>query len=248
MNFKAKIKSDFPRLWWQLKRVQSWLYVWRYLKRDLGRGRFLFEGKRLWYFSHRHNISNFTERTIEVPILLKVLRKYSRQRILEIGNVLSWYVPAPWDIVDKYEKGHRVINQDIVAFEASHKYDFVFSISTFEHIGYDEEEKDKNKVLRAVAHVQNNLLAPGGLFVMTIPFGYNRDLDAQLFNGELRFEKIYYFQRISEDNRWQMCAQKDVLNAQYGSPFMCANALAICATKDLSGFFGGNGFKKERQG
>jgi hypothetical protein len=198
------------------------------------RGCFLLEGGKFGYFNHRHNSTNLNERSVEISIIRHLIKENTGKPILEIGNVLSHYFTPYWDIVDKYEKGPHVINQDVIDYKKPQKYGLIVSISTFEHIGYDEEITDNGKVIEAVRHVKNSLLTSDGLFVMTVPIGYNKDFDRTLFNDGLGFGKTYYFQRISADNQWQECEKKAVESAKYGSPYQWANAIAICATKRLS--------------
>ena len=59
------------------------------------------------------------------------------------GNVLLHYFPADHEIVDKYEKGDGIVNEDIVNFRPGKKYDLIVSISTLEHISWNEEKKPK---------------------------------------------------------------------------------------------------------
>ncbi|MFK5282271.1 hypothetical protein ACI3PL_22195, partial [Lacticaseibacillus paracasei] len=54
--------------------------------------------------------------------------------ILEVGNVLSNFMPCNHIVVDKFEKASGVLNVDIVDYRSTHKFDFIISISTFEHI------------------------------------------------------------------------------------------------------------------
>ena len=42
------------------------------------------------------------------------------------------------DVLDKYEKGNNVINDDVVSFSTEVKYDLIVSVSTLEHVGWDE--------------------------------------------------------------------------------------------------------------
>ena len=87
------------------------------------------------------------ERSIEVPIVMEIVNQNKGKRILEIGNVLSNYYKVSHDIVDKYEKAPNVINQDVVDFKTNEKYDLIVSISTLEHVGWDEEPRDDKKNL-----------------------------------------------------------------------------------------------------
>jgi len=68
-----------------------------------------------------------------------MVRKYRGKNILEIGNVLSRHIKLEHDILDKYETAKGVINEDIVDFKSEKKYDLIISISTLEHVGWDEK-------------------------------------------------------------------------------------------------------------
>ena len=68
-----------------------------------------------------------------------------------------------------------MVNEDIVDFRTDKRYDLVISISTVEHVGWDEDPNDPSKVLGkgskaldAIAHMAA-LLAPKGLMVVTFP-------------------------------------------------------------------------------
>lgn len=108
---------------------------------------FLFQGETYRYFYHKYNKTWKNERAVDIPIIWEIVKKSQKKRILEVGNVLSHYFPANHDIVDKYELAKGVINQDIVDFTACHKYDLIVSISTLEHVGYDEKRKEPGKIL-----------------------------------------------------------------------------------------------------
>jgi hypothetical protein len=82
-----------------------------------------------------------------------------------VGNVLSHYFSVNHDVVDKYEKAEGVINRDIIDFHPSKEYDLIISISTLEHVGWDEDISDHkilhdpSKILRAIENLRG-LLAP----------------------------------------------------------------------------------------
>ncbi len=86
-------------------------------------------------------------------------------------------------IVDKYEKAIGVINEDICNFKPSKKYDLIISISTLEHVGFDEKPRDPCKVLRAIENLKS-LLAVGGKLVAILPVGYNPYLDELIKSGK----------------------------------------------------------------
>ena len=79
---------------------------------------FVFKGYTLNYFHHAYNKTWQNERAVEIPIIWGILTGYQGKRILEVGNVLSHYIPVEHDIVDKYEMAPGVINQDVVDYQA----------------------------------------------------------------------------------------------------------------------------------
>lgn len=240
---KHRIKAKFPRIWEYLRNRKYFIMnvladfqinVDFFFANTKKRGCFLLQGKKIRYFSHRINLAYLNERSIEIPIVYSFINKLLDKNILEIGNVLSNYFETNWDTVDKYEKAKGVINEDIIDFRPQKRYDLVVSISTFEHIGFDEKYKDDKKVLAAINHVKNNLLAVDGLFIITVPLGYNAELDKKLLSEELGFGRIYYLRRISADNQWEECKKENIVEVKFNSPYKFANAIAICATRDLN--------------
>ncbi len=140
--------------------------------------------------------------------------------------MLSHYFPIYHKVVDKYEKAESVVNEDIVQMPLTKKYDLIVSISTLEHVGWDEELKDSQKTIRAVSRLRS-LLNPKGRIVVTIPIGYNPHLDALLRSNRIGFDKILCLKRVSEDNRWVETTWKDIENSKFNSPFPFANGLVV---------------------
>lgn len=188
---------------------------------------FLFEGRRYRYFYHRYNRTWRSERAIEVPIVWKIVRQNRGRRILEVGNVLSHYFPVGHDRLDKYETAPGVINEDVVDFRPGHLYDLIVSISTLEHVGWDEQPRDPGKIPRAVGNLKS-LLAPRGRIVLTLPLAYNPHLDALLRAGTLPFSRRYCFKRVSDDNRWREVSWEEIKNCRFDTPFRRVNGLLIC--------------------
>ena len=152
---------------------------------------------------------------MELPIGVDALERHADGRILEVGNVLKHYVNSPHDVVDKYEQGTQTFQMDVLDFEPAQPYDLVVSLSTFEHIGFDEEVRDPDKVPRAIAHV-TGLLAPGGELLISAPLGYNASLDALAQRNELGFDEMLFLKRVSDDNRWIEVSASEATGAQYG--------------------------------
>ncbi|MEG4290736.1 hypothetical protein Q5692_11250 [Microcoleus sp. C2C3] len=162
---------------------------------------FFFKGKELGYNRIRYN--NPTERCVEIPIAFDFLANLQkRERILEVGNVLSYYENTLSEsvgifhrkIVDKFEQDLGVDNQDLMDLPSTEKYDAILSISTVEHIGqavepsgtYGEptEKRDLEAPLKAIAKIYDLLDVEGKAFI-TVPFGTLTDGDWQIqFSGQ----------------------------------------------------------------
>jgi SAM-dependent methyltransferase len=155
---------------------------------------------------------------MEIPIAWDIVRQSKDKRVLEIGNVLKHYYDCHHDVVDLWERYPGVINIDILDFNPVQKYDLVISVSTFEHIGWDEKPRRPEKLLPAVDHVLQHVLAPGGKFIMTVPLGYNRALDRFLFNENLPFTRIDCMRQVeSRHNLWEMSPWESILQNEFSA-------------------------------
>jgi SAM-dependent methyltransferase len=169
-----------------------------------------------------------SERVVEIPVVWDIVCRNKGRRTLEIGNVLSHYFHVEHDRVDLYEKGPGVLNEDVETYTAP-PYDLVVSISTLEHVGWNQEPKDSDKVLRAFRNLER-LTAPGGQLVVTLPMAYNPNIDAYLRAGQIGFTHRYCMKRVSRDNRWEQVDWKEIQNARFDSPFRRINGLVIGIT------------------
>jgi len=203
-----------------------WYYYYKIfiIKRKIPK--FTFQEDTYSYFFHNYNTTWKNERAIEIPIIWKIVKECRGKKILEVGNVLSHYFPVNHDILDKYEKVDGIINQDVVDFQPSKKYDLIISISTLEHVGWDEKPKEPMKILHAIENLKR-CLAPGGKIVVTLPLGYNFEMDKLLQKGKIKFTKQYCLKRISKDNKWIKVDWKDIQSSKYDDPFPNANGLVI---------------------
>jgi len=185
------------------------------------------DGKRYHYFINQYN-AVLTERVVEVPFIIDFLRKnkYEDKKILEVGNVLSHYFRFKHKIVDKYEKETYVDNVDIVDFNPGEKYDIIISISTVEHIGYDEPVKEVGKSKRAIQKIID-LLDNNGIALITVPLGYNPEIDSIVRNKKIEFSKRYFLKRISHLNLWEETKLEEAMNYKYGSKYQFVNAVAF---------------------
>ncbi len=187
---------------------------------------FTFQGRSYTYFWHRYNSTWRNERAVEVPIIRALVGGSPGARILEVGNVLSHYGPVFHDAVDKYEKAPGVINEDICTFQPGKKYDLIVSISTLEHVGWDEEPRQPEMILRAFENLRR-LVAPGGKIVVTLPLGYNSLLDQWIREGKIAFTKQFYMKRISRDNQWREVGAHEVKDLRYDDTVPTALELLV---------------------
>jgi SAM-dependent methyltransferase len=213
------------KLLWQL--ITNYLWCYGLYKPFLSDRSFFFEGKSYRYFYHPYNTAWKNERTIEIPLALEVLKTYQGTKILEVGNVLSHYDPTVYHtVLDKYEKGRGVINEDVVDFRSSGTFDLIISISTLEHVGWDEHPREPLKVLRAIENL-TSLLSPSGKLFVTVPLGYNSALDSLLEENKTLFSILYCLKRVSRNNTWVQTNWDDVRETRYGNPYISANALVV---------------------
>lgn len=170
------------------------------------------------------------ERKVEMPIFKDIITdRINRElSILEIGNVTRIHFPEFSDhlCIDKYEEGHNVLNIDIIDFYPEEKYDFVYSISTIEHIGLDwGEKRDEKKGLIAVQHILKEIVRKGGEFVFSIPLGQNPITDMNLVTHFPKMRTFFIYQY--ELHEWKQVQDVDIAKVMYNHPFPLGNVVLI---------------------
>ena len=193
----------------------------------LPKAAFEFAGQKLALFYHPYNITWASERCVEVPVARSYAEKVTPDETLEIGNVLSHYGTIKHTILDKFEKAPGVINEDIIDFVPSKKFKLIISISTFEHIGFDDEQDEPSpvKISRAIQICRKHL-KPGGVLVLTLPMGYNPELDQMIGQNQLGETKARFLWR-REKWDWIECNREVALAHPYRCRFPYANAVMI---------------------
>ena len=186
---------------------------------------FVFQGETYGYFVHPHNTTWMNERAVEIPIVRRWIVKYANEDVLEVGNVLSHYFRLNHTVVDKYESGEKVVRVDVVDYSPDTRYRLIVSVSTLEHVGWDESPRDPGKHRRAIASLRA-LLANDGICLATLPLGYNPEVDADLENRRLGFDEYHFLKRVGPE-QWQEANYREVRGSNYNSPFPAANAVIV---------------------
>jgi hypothetical protein len=188
--------------------------------------RFTFRGHELPYTLHRYNNAYRNERTVEISIAKWFLSRADNGRVLEVGNVLAHYGMTGQTVLDKYETVPGVLNDDIVDYSPEQPFDTVLAVSTLEHVGWDEQPREPEKVFRAFESVRNSV-APGGKLLVTVPIGHNKALDGGLRDGVLKFQQETWLVRTGRNNVWREADRDEALSKEYGRPFRNANAIFV---------------------
>lgn len=219
-------------------RLRRWTYLqlayllWMFRHRG---ETFVFEGKPYEYFWHPYNGTWQNERCVELAV---TAAEYARarsagKRILEVGHVLSHYGFSGHAVVDKYERSIGVINQDVLDFRPpdGQRYDFIVSISTLEHVGLDENPAQSQKFWSAIDNLRRYCLASGGKMVVTLPLGYNSEIDSALAFGKPIFARQFFLQQIAARSKWEQRGWAE-LEVNYDHAFGKANAVLIGSHTD----------------
>jgi hypothetical protein len=225
-----------PRLWGMIRhRGFKWLiiggfvYVVNIMSQYFLNKRFEVGEVQIKYVYNTADAAN-TERCVEIPFAKYFLTTHIKDdtKILEIGNVLGYYgVSIKRKIIDKYERnGEGIINSDIVDYDTAEKFDIIISISTIEHIGYDEPVKEQGKSRKALLKIMD-LINNGGWALISVPLGYNPEIDDIVYNDLMKFSECYFLKRTSILNRWTTTTRDDALKCKYWEKYPAANSVAF---------------------
>jgi SAM-dependent methyltransferase len=203
---------------------------WLYRAFFTGR-RFSLADQQYRYVYQRYNTAWRNERSVEIAVAAAELARFQGQRVLEVGNVTAHYLPGvvagtSHTVVDKYEVADGVDNEDVATYDAD-EFDLIFSISTMEHVGWDESPRDPTKVLRAIDNLKH-LVKPGGHLLISVPLSHNPTLDQAIRDGTIRFDQVTYLKRVSQFNTWREVPAETVAGVAYDDPYPGASAICIC--------------------
>lgn len=193
--------------------------------RRRARERFELLGHELPYTLTRYN-SSFRNERREVSVARWFLNQGAVGRMLEVGNVLGHYGIEGHDVLDRYETIRGVINEDIVEFAPVEPYDTIVSISTLEHVGWDETSRVPERSIAAFDNLEA-LTNQQGRILVTIPIGYNARLDAAIESRRVSMPVQTMLRRTDGDNHWVETSFEEGLKCRYDTPFNNANAVYV---------------------
>lgn len=208
-----------------LKEDAKWLAkfpLYSYLQ--LTAGVFALRGRSHRYVYHPYNNTWRNERCVEVALGRDLLAAHTGARVLEVGNVLAHYMPTAHTVVDKYEKAPGVLNEDVISYSAP-PFDLILSLSTLEHVGWDEQPRQPEKIEAAFANLLR-LRKPEGHIVVTLPMGYNAHADALIKSDGVPGYRWMFMAR-DKSNRWSEVGPERAQEARFDAPYPSANVLAI---------------------
>jgi len=183
-------------------------------KEEMTRPPFTFRGTTFEHFDHAYNRASLNMRSAEIPIVRRYLAD-KRKRILEIGNVLSHYQATNWPVIDIQEKGERVHNVDVMAFKPKAPFDLIVAISTLEHVGQGKYAKYTEPVtLETIVKHIRGMLAPHGVFVATVPLGYNEMVDKAVRDDKTGADRVWYVCRVGTTNTWTQCNKTAAMDTE----------------------------------
>jgi len=122
-------------------------------------------------------------------------------------------------VLDRYERGPGVINLDIVDYHPEKTFDLIVTISTLEHVGWEDMERDTGKGLLAFKHLAG-MLAPGGLLMATLPVWINEDIIRFATVGDIPFNELYGFVRSGDENEWKQVDPDTAAETPMGGTMM----------------------------
>lgn len=161
------------------------------------------------------------------------VQKHDAKRVLEFGSVLPYYFPVHHCVIDKYDN-RAGLNVDILDLRLPKKYDLIVSISTIEHVGFNEGKyagryqvtpHSAEKIKQALDVLKDHL-SPHGKLIITAPLGYNPELDDMLRKDRI-LAGVKYLKRISRSNKWIEVQEGEIKHVEYGNPYTGASVVAL---------------------
>lgn len=174
----------------------------------------------LKYYDGKSNYNSIreNERIVEIPIGKYFYDKYKNDNFVELGAVLNYYYDSNHIVYDKYDPHKNCTRLDFTDNKIDFKNMSVLSISTLEHVGFNDYGKQNGRY--SIDNwckgyfIIKNIIENSKNYLITFPIGYNIVLDGLIENSSNNF---IILKRISKDNRWEV-GKKEDFKLLYGKP------------------------------
>jgi len=189
---------------------------------------FRFAGRDLKYFFHYHNCGwppqRCTERTVELAIADYWLKHVDPKAVWEIGAVTPYYWPGRVGCVVDPVDPHPCVAIRKSLFLVSFESQPALSISTLEHAGTGDYGIPGGE--HGPIDALEKLFSECPAFLITLPVGYNRQVDQFVFEASRVPEDVTvrFLVRVSEVC-WRDEAEARAAQVPYGPQW--ANALVV---------------------
>jgi hypothetical protein len=177
-------------------------------------------------FSHNYNCGYpgivRTERAVELALADYWLTQVNDP--LEIGAVTPYYWPGRLTkIIDPHDS-HPFVTEHSSMFEHDLRGKHVLCISTIEHIGKDDYGDIEPK---RASEAVSKILSEASTSLITVPLGWNRDLDRFLLNMPPSIGYAVNFLIRKSPYVWVPTCKEKADIPYGGKPSSWANSLAI---------------------
>jgi hypothetical protein len=176
-----------------------------------------------------YNCPDTNERRVELPLAFWFINNYN-DNLIELGEVTDFYIDAKHPVYDLCKEREHTTQMDISDVDYTGKN--VVSISTIEHVGNGDygHQKDENKVLPLLNKIFDNAKN----YLITIPVGFNRDLEKVIVENNIE----YILMVRDQNNNWKQVKDKELKDYKYGDPYSAGNAVAILTNLNVEFTFG----------
>jgi SAM-dependent methyltransferase len=117
-----------------------------------------------------------------------------------------------------------VLNRDVLDLGDLGSFELIVAISTLEHAGLDEHPAEHGKALDALRALRR-LLAPDGRLVITVPAGYNPQLDSAIRLGQVPAARLAALRSEAGRREWREVEPETAFRAPYD--FLLYRARAV---------------------
>jgi len=201
-----------------LAAVPAWEIQWWSSARKFSLG-----GREYPCFYHAYNCGwppYVSERTVELALADAWLSAVQGD-VTEIGAVTPYYWPGRvTGIIDPYDP-HPLVTQRGSMFDVDFSGRAVLAISTFEHIGTDDY--NENREHKTSADALSKLFHESPSFLVTVPLGYSPSVDSFLADSrKLPSDVSVGFLRRTTGSDWTEISSFPTGGIQYGDDKLMA--------------------------